>query len=52
MMSVMLYMLLIVVNNDTNWFLKKWNKHDYVVTILYGLFLSFYFEVHALYTGR
>ena len=52
MMSVVLYMLLTVVNNDINWFLNKWHKHDYVITILYSLFLSFYFEVHALYTGR
>ena len=51
-MSLVLYMLLVVVNNDINWILKKWHKHDYVITILYGLFLSFYFEVHALYTGR
>ena len=52
MMSVVLYMLLTVVNNDINWLLNKWHKHDYVITILYSLFLSFYFEVHALYTGR
>jgi hypothetical protein len=51
-MSLVLYMLLIIVNNDVNWILKKWHKHDYVITILYGLFLSFYFEAHALYTGR
>jgi len=52
MMSVVLYILLVFINDDTNWILKKWHKHDYVITLLYSLFLSFYFEVHALYTGR
>ena len=51
-MSIILYMLLVVVNNDINWILKKWHRHDYIITILYALFLSFYFEIHALYTGR
>jgi hypothetical protein len=50
--SLVLYMLLVAVNNDINWFLKKWHSHNYVITILYSLFLSFYFEIHALYTGR
>ncbi|GAA3653816.1 hypothetical protein [Asaccharospora irregularis] len=51
-MSLILYMLLVVVNNDINWILKKWHRHDYIITILYALFLSFYFEIHALYSGR
>jgi len=51
-MSIILYVLLAFINEDINWLLSKWNKHDYVITILYGLFLSFYFETHALYTGR
>ena len=51
-MSIILYMLLVVVNNDVNWILKKWHRHDYIITIFYALFLSFYFEIHALYTGR
>lgn len=51
-MSIILYIILVFINNDINWFLGKWNKHDYLITTLYGLFLSFYFEVHALYTNR
>jgi len=51
-MSIILYWLLAYVNTDINWILDKWKKHDYIITILYALFLSFYFEIHALYTNR
>ncbi|RKD31229.1 hypothetical protein [Thermohalobacter berrensis] len=52
MMSVVLYGLLAFVNKDVNWILKKWNRHDYIITTLYALFLSFYFEISALYNNR
>ena len=52
MMSVILYGVLVFVNNDVDWVNKKWRRHDYVITILYALFLSFYFEISALHIER
>jgi hypothetical protein len=52
MMSIILYGLLAFVNTDVNWILKKWHRHDHIITMLYALFLSFYFEISALYNNR
>lgn len=52
MMTVVLYALLIHVNKDFHWLERHWERHDYMIMILYGLFLSFYFEINALKTGR
>ena len=51
-MSIVLYLLLSYINKDFNWIRFKWNRHDWVIMILYSLFLSFYFEISALYRGR
>ncbi|MEW9095577.1 MAG: hypothetical protein AB2417_10900 [Clostridiaceae bacterium] len=51
-MSIVLYLLLAYVNRDIDWINSKWNRHDFVIMILYALFLSFYFEISALYRGR
>lgn len=51
-MSIILYWILAYSNKNINWIIEKWHRHDYVITILYGLFLSFYFEINALYTNR
>lgn len=51
-MTVLLYFLLSFINKDLNWIVKKWESKEYVIMSLYALFLSFYFEVHALHTDR
>lgn len=51
-MTLILYGLLALVNHDVNWIIKKWNFKEFVIIALYALFLSFYFEISALYTGR
>ncbi|GAA0716482.1 hypothetical protein GCM10008905_00990 [Clostridium malenominatum] len=51
-MSIVLYILLAYLNKDLNWIRGKWSRQDFVIMILYGLFLSFYFEISALYRGR
>jgi len=52
MMTIVLYGLLALVNHDLNWYFKKWEIKEYVIITLYALFMSFYFEISALYTGR
>lgn len=51
-MSIVLLWMLMFINKDVNWLIGKWHRHDYVIMIFYALFLSFYFEIHALHTGR
>ena len=51
-MSLFLYFLLSFVNMDLDWMIKNWEPKEYVIMALYALFLSFYFESHALHTGR
>lgn len=51
-MSIVLYWILSYINRDINWIIDRWHRHDYLITILYGLFLSFYFEIHALHNNR
>jgi phosphate starvation-inducible membrane PsiE len=51
-MTVILYLLLILVNKSVNWIRAQFDFKDMLISVLYGLFLSFYFEVSALYTGR
>lgn len=51
-MTVALYALLSFVNKDPDWIFKKWQAKEYCIVTLYALFLSFYFEISALYTGR
>ncbi|MGM0501556.1 MAG: hypothetical protein ACQERJ_03410 [Bacillota bacterium] len=46
------FMILAFVNQSWNWFLDSWDKKDKVIMILYALFVSFFFEVHALYINR
>lgn len=52
MMSLILYVLLVFVNDDIDWVTKNWKRHDYVIMTLYALFLSFYFEISALHIER
>ncbi|WP_432666041.1 hypothetical protein R9X47_07025 [Wukongibacter baidiensis] len=51
-MTVILYLLLAFANKDFNWIMKRWKFKEYIIMSLYALFLSFYFEVNALYTER
>lgn len=51
-MSIILIWMLMFINKDVSWLIGKWHRHDYVIMVFYALFLSFYFEIHALYTGR
>ena len=50
--ALTLFLILVIGNSDWNWFLSDWDKKDKIIMILYGLFVSFFFEVHALYHGR
>lgn len=47
-----LFFLLAFVNKRSGWFLDKWERKDIVIHILYSSLLAFYFEAHALHTGR
>ncbi len=47
-----LFFLLAFVNKRSNWFLNKWERKDIVIHLLYSTLLAFYFEAHALHTGR
>ncbi len=51
-MSILLLWMLMFINKDVNWLIGKWHRHDYTIMVFYALFLSFYFEIHALHTGR
>lgn len=51
-MTLALYSLLSIVNGQLEWFVKKWDRKEWVIMILYALFLSFYFEISALHNGR
>ena len=50
--AIGLFLILIFVNKDLEWVTGEWERKDYVIMILYSLFVSFYFEVNALYEGR
>ncbi|QEK13667.1 hypothetical protein FQB35_11955 [Crassaminicella thermophila] len=52
MMTVTLYVILSFVNGNSNWIVNKWKSKEYIIISLYALFLSFYFEISALYSGR
>ncbi|WP_335869041.1 hypothetical protein [Bacillus sp. 2205SS5-2] len=52
MMTLILYVLISLLNQDVNWFLKPFQRKDFVIMVLYALFLSFYFEISAHYTSR
>lgn len=53
MMSIILFLLLsLAIYKDPNWILKRFDNTSIVISTLYALFLSFYFEVHALFTNR
>jgi hypothetical protein len=52
LMSVFLYFLLAFTNQNVNWFIERWKRHDYIIMMLYALLLSFYFEINALYENR
>ena len=51
-MSVLLLWMFMFINKDVNWLIGKWHRHDYMIMVFYALFLSFYFEIHALHTNR
>lgn len=52
LMTIVLYIILAIVNKNSNWIIERWSLKDFLIIILYGLFMSFYYEVSALYTGR
>ncbi|MDF1618308.1 hypothetical protein [Petrocella sp. FN5] len=51
-MSIVLLWMLMFINKNVSWLKGKWHRHDYVIMVFFALFLSFYFEIHALHTGR
>ncbi|VDN48829.1 conserved membrane protein of unknown function [Petrocella atlantisensis] len=51
-MSLLLLWMLMFINKDVNWLIGKWHRHDYIIMVFYALFISFFFEIHALHTGR
>ena len=50
--AMTLFIILVIGNHNWNWFLGNWDRKDKIIMILYALFVSFFFEVHALYHGR
>lgn len=50
-MTLALYGILSFVNGELEWFVKKWDTKEWVIMILYALFLSFYFEISNLHNG-
>ncbi|MGM0369667.1 MAG: hypothetical protein ACQEP9_04560 [Bacillota bacterium] len=50
--AAVLFLILAVGNDSINWLVDKWDRKDKFIIILYALFTSFFFEVHALYIGR
>ncbi len=51
-MTLFLYALLTFVYGTRNWIEHPFSKTTIVIMALYALFLSFFFEISALYTGR
>lgn len=47
-----LFLLLAFVNKSSDWFLNKLERKDIIIHLLYSTLLAFYFEAHALHTGR
>ena len=47
-----LFLLLAFVNKRSDWFLNEWERKDIVIHLLYSTLIAFYFEAHALHTGR
>lgn len=50
--TLTLYLILAFMNKRFDWIIAKWQSKELIVMILYSLFVSFYFESSALYTGR
>ncbi|GAB6098781.1 hypothetical protein JCM16358_06600 [Halanaerocella petrolearia] len=50
--AVGLYLILVFTTGNLDWLMEKMDRKDIVISILYSLFVSFYFEVHALYHNR
>ncbi|RSK29292.1 hypothetical protein EJF36_07300 [Bacillus sp. HMF5848] len=51
-MAIVLYIILVFVNKDSNWIMVPFTRINMTISILYALFLSFYFEITALTTDR
>lgn len=47
-----LFLILAFVNHSFSWFLKNWERKDYIISTLYSISAAFYFEAHALYIER
>lgn len=47
-----LFVILAFVNYRSNWFLDLWERKDIIISLLYSVLIAFYFEIHALNTGR
>ncbi|TDX44448.1 hypothetical protein C7954_11243 [Halanaerobium congolense] len=47
-----LFLMLAFVNHSFSWFLKNWERKDYIISTLYSALAAFYFEAHALQLGR
>ncbi|MFP4199170.1 MAG: hypothetical protein ACLFSO_06210 [Halanaerobium sp.] len=47
-----LFLILAFVNHHSNWFLDKWERKDYLISLLYSVLVAFYFEAHALHIDR
>ncbi|WP_066172480.1 hypothetical protein [Bacillus marinisedimentorum] len=51
-MTIFLYALLSFVHGTRDWIEQPFTKTTMVIMTLYALFLSFFFEISALYKGR
>lgn len=47
-----LFFILTFVNHQSSWFLKRWQRKDYIISLLYSILAAFYFEAHALHINR
>ena len=47
-----LFLILAFANHHSSWFLDKWERKDYLISLLYSVVIAFYFEAHALHLDR
>lgn len=50
--TILLYIIIALSSRRFSWITHKWDLKEITIMILYSLFVSFYFESSALYTGR
>lgn len=51
-LSILLFIIIALADEDFNWFVRKWKFKEVIIIILFSLSTSFYFESNALFTKR